>query len=292
MNTCVGDSGNIRLKVLFSILVLSAAAVFVLIGRGLGASAIKTTDKSFTLNVITYNVCGLPDAITSTRGLKGAKKRFPAIGVILRDYDIIGLQEMFISDRQLIENKLRSYYVGHGTDTGAFGKIGSGIYVFSKWPVPRSEFQEWREAHTFDASSHKGFVAMTTRLPDGLEIDAYSLHAQADNYAYTRIHQYEQLLEAMKRFSIGQGRPIIVLGDFNAAPGDREYDWLIDNLGSAGLKIAEPSPRDVDHIFYGANGSGWNISVVECGFKKFNGPDGKALSDHDPLTAELKFEKY
>lgn len=273
-------------------LLMSVAVVAVLLCRqaapGLGGDI--PGPKSVTLKVITYNVCGLPDQITKERNLDPARTRFPRIGEKLRDYDVIGLQETFVPERIHIERKLRSYFVARGTDSWNKGTPGSGIYIFSRGRIPKSMFEMWEGLEGVDAWSHKGFVGATTELKKGFAIDVYSLHGQAGGrYSELRRHNYEQLLNGMKRFSAGSGRPVLAIGDFNCELNEPECKWLLAN---SNLKHADPSYKGIDHIFYDENGSDWNISVLRAG-ESFITPDerGRLLSDHPAFEAVLKFEK-
>lgn len=244
-------------------------------------------DGSVEMRLITYNVCGLPDAITRERNLPAAKKRLPWIGKKLREYDVIGLQEMFIPDRGLIEAKLIKHYVAHGTDSPFLSKPGSGIYVFSKWGIRKSFFEAWEESVGYDSWSHKGFVGATIDYHGKFLMDVYSLHAQAGDDEY-RMRQFGQLARALKRYSFGTGRPVVLLGDFNCEMGEKECDWLVEN---AGLTVVNRSPGAIDHIFYNENGSAWKITVLSSGWA-FNKPvQGQMPSDHEAYEAVLEFRK-
>jgi len=245
--------------------------------------------KAVEIKAITYNICGLPDLVTKDRNLAAAKKRFPIIGRMLKSYDIIALQEVFVPERTALEKKLNTYYIARGTDTGLLRYPGSGIYIYSRWGIPRFMFERWVEARDYDSLSHKGFVAATVRIAGGPEIDVYSLHAQA-GWTDFRHKDFIQLVDAMKRFSFGTGRPILALGDFNCSMGEWECKWLIDN---SGLKHVSPNPDPdaIDHIFYLQNGSDWKITPVSWG-PAFTEPyDGRKLSDHDAFEAVIRFEK-
>jgi endonuclease/exonuclease/phosphatase family metal-dependent hydrolase len=244
---------------------------------------------SVTIKAITYNICGLPDQITKERDLDPARKRFPRIGEKLRGYDVIGLQETFVPERISIERKLRSYFVARGTDSWNKSTPGSGIYIFSRGRIPRSTFEMWEGLVGADSWSHKGFVGATTELRHGFAIDVYSLHGAASGGSELRRHNYEQLLNGMKRFSGGSGRPVLVLGDFNCELKEPECQWLLAN---SNLKHVDPAYTGIDHIFYDENGSDWNISVQSAG-EAFITPDarGRLLSDHPAFEAALKFDK-
>jgi endonuclease/exonuclease/phosphatase family metal-dependent hydrolase len=276
---------NSLIKTLAVLIIAVSAGSFILHAEGESEKKPKEID----VRVITYNICGLPDAIITERGLARARDRFPEIGMRLRPYDIIGLQEVFVPERTLIEKKLFMRFIARGTDSGIAGAPGSGIYIYSRWKIPKFLFERWKEAIDYDSLSHKGFVAATTEIEDGPAIDVYSLHAQAGHKAY-RQKDYEQLFAAMKQYSFGSGRPILVLGDFNCDVTEKECQWIIANAKLTSVN-AKPDNRQIDHIFYNLNGSDWKITVLSSGFTFDQPVNGRMLSDHNAFEAVLRFEK-
>lgn len=254
----------------------------------LGFVVAARAEAPVDIHVITYNVCGLPDVVTQPRHLGPAVKRFPLIGEALQKFDIIALQEMFIPERHLIEQKLRLFFVARGADSGFPIAPGSGVYIFSRWSIPRFLFERWDDMHSYDSLSLKGFVASRVVIRDDLQVDVYALHAQAGGSERYRISNYDQLLREVKTFSIGTGRPFLILGDFNCELGDAECKHLIEN---GGLSRAPVKGERVDHIFFNENGSQWKISVVSASFFYAKDPKGRDLSDHDGIEAVLRFEK-
>lgn len=238
--------------------------------------------------VITYNVCGLPDLFTYDRNLAPMKKRFDYIGKKLNAYDIIGLQEMFVGERSRIEDNLGAYFVGHGTDTGTALKFGSGVYTFSRWPISKIHYEEWRVSEGPDALSHKGFVMVTTTVSGDLSLDVYNLHAQAGGRRGLGVDNMKQLVAAMNFLSFGSGRPILLIGDFNCQFWDFQCTDLVKNSG-VGLVMKEQ--QGVDHMFYHENGSGWKISVLGHKVVFTEKMDGKLVSDHDGFEVTFRFEK-
>jgi endonuclease/exonuclease/phosphatase family metal-dependent hydrolase len=274
---------------------LIAVAVVVAVGcvAGVsprGAAAGDAKKRVHDVRFLAYNVCGLPDFITQNRGLiRPVKDRFLLIGDrVKNNYDVVAMQEVFVPDRYVLESKMRKFFVARGTDSQVADPTGSGVYIFSKGPIIRSVYERWERMHGPDAWSHKGFVGATTRVPGGPDVDVFSLHAQAGGDSETRIDNYRQMLEAIKRFSAGDGRPVIVMGDFNCEAGDEECIWLLKN---SHLKDADPKSDGVDHVFYDDNGSGWKISVVSTRLVFDEKTDGRSLSDHLGLEAVLRFEK-
>lgn len=216
--------------------------------------------SAYDFKTITYNVCGLPDLFTYDRNLASMDERFNYIGKKLRKYDIVGLQEVFIAKRSIIENHLSNYFLAHGTDTGMNNKFGSGVYTFSKWPIKRIYYERWRKSEGPDSMSHKGFVMTTIGVDEQLWLDVYNLHGQAGGENNFGVDNMRQLVEAMKLMSFGQGRPVLLIGDFNCKFWDEQCTVFVE---TSGVETVFPEQKGVDHAFYHENDSGWKISVVE-----------------------------
>lgn len=265
-------------------------AILVLLPGAAFAAESSEDGTRHEIRVITYNVAGLPEVITQGRGFPPLGKRFRYIAHKLKKYDIIGLQEVFVEERRIIEDALGHYYLVHGTDTQGLKKVGSGIYTFSRWSITGSMFRMWRDAVDTDALSHKGFVAATTEISGDLSIDVYNLHMQAGKVNWrVREKQHEQLHSAMKAYSMGQGRPIIIMGDFNCK---KEYDGFMVRMSGYGFSHVMPGLDGVDHIFFHPNGSDWSISAGETRkvFTQEVG-DGLRISDHEAVETLLIFQK-
>ena len=273
---------------------LLLTAIIVLCGSiGAAAQAVSSDAAgeetgAYTFRVLTYNVCGLPDLFTYDRNLANMDKRFKYIGEKLKAYDIVGLQEAFVSKRTIIEDKLSNYFLTHGTDTGMSGQFGSGVYTFSKWPILRSYYERWRISEGPDSLSHKGFVLATTHVNEELAIDVYNLHAQAGGKKEIGVDNMHQLVEAMKLMSFGTGKPILLIGDFNCRFWDDRCTTFVEE---SGVETVFPEQEGVDHIFYHENGSGWKISVESYQAVFTEKLGSKLPSDHQGFEVIFKFEK-
>jgi len=268
------------------ILVVVLPAVFLFFSPSL-CRAETGKPLSYDIDVITYNICGLPDFLTYRRGLAPTSRRFEYIGEELKKYDIIGLQEAFVSKRSIVEEILEGYYVVHGADIGRVQVLGSGVYTFSRWPVTKSHYEKWNFLDGNDRMSLKGFVAARVEVSRWLTVDVYNLHAQTGKDERKKDNNV-QLHEFMKYFSYGSGNPILLIGDFNCKTGDEICGHLVEITG---MKTADPGGTKVDHMFFDENGSGWNIEVLDSGFAFDTEIDGGMPSDHIALGAVFRFSK-
>jgi endonuclease/exonuclease/phosphatase family metal-dependent hydrolase len=256
----------------------------------LAVSGAHAAKKPLDIRFITYNICALPDLVTVERDLAPAEKRMPVIGEKLKAYEIIGVQEAFIQERFLMERRLQVYYAVYGGATGRVRTPGSGVAIFSKWRPVKSVYEKWEQSKGYDSLSGKGFVMATIPITDGLAVDVYDFHAQAGN-PEIRTTNYHQLDTALQRYSIGTGRPIVVMGDFNCEVDEPECDWFIAKHGLIHAAGAGVDKSAIDHIFFNENNSGWKISVLNAGFEFTKPFHGQKLSDHDAFAATLRFEK-
>jgi len=274
-----------------SSLLVVLMALTVLLSRVATASDTpeQLVQKSITLKFLTYNVCMLPDFITFDRNLLvPTEKRAALIAKLIKDYDVIGLQEAFIPQREVFPRRLKNHFMVMGTGSPKANPTGSGLYIFSKGDIQRSVFERWREQYGVDAFSHKGFMGATTVLPGGLEIDVYTLHAQAGFGPKPRIENYKQMMAAVQRFSGGTRRPIIIHGDFNCNPGEEDCEWILQN---SSLKMASSHLDHVDHLFYDENGSDWTITIESARWVFDELVSGRLISDHNGMETIIRFDK-
>jgi len=271
-----------------AVIMLCAAALLVAAGaarRTSAETAAPRTRDRIELRILTYNICGLPETLTSDRELIPMKKRYEYFAKKFRGYDIIALQENFDRNREIIEKGLPNYYVARGTDTLGYAKLGSGLYTFSRWTVTGSFFLEWEGMRGYDARSHKGFLAATVKISDGLSIDVYNLHAQAGGENRdVRLKGFDMMFEAMEYYSSGSGRPIILLGDFNCG---KHYDEVMGLIAARGFIHVKPGLPKVDHIFFKPNGSGWKIEPLRAEKVFTERVGGLRFSDHEALETTL-----
>jgi len=260
--------------------------VILLIFSPLSVSAGDTGENTYRIKFLTYNICGLPDMLTGPRDVIPAEKRLPFLGKKFGQYDIIGLQEMFIPERFILEKKLSSFFLARGTDTQDMKTPGSGIYIFSRWNFSKFFFEKWVDSREYDSISQKGFVGATVLVDDILSFDIYNLHAQAQDNADVRRSQFEQLLEGISGFSGGSGRPVVVMGDFNCEPGEEECDWF---LSESGLATTAVDDSRVDMVLFKENSSGWNVGADGYRVILEEKINGKRLSDHEGVEVVLTF---
>lgn len=290
--------------------------------------------------VCAFNVDGLPQTISifgnpieinpDGLGEEGAK----AIGEYIANSDVNfwALSEDFSFHNSLTENLGENFQVG--TYRGSFTSDNynanisfdtDGLEFISKLPYSFSQesWTKWNKANGkfsdgFDELINKGYRHYVADLGDGVFVDFYIMHmdaetTEADNAA--RASQWEQLRDAI--LSNNSNRPIIVMGDTNSRYTRDDIKGLfIDPIIEAGnydVKDAwvenckegnYPTLGDDALMAEGENGLGYEqgeiVDKVLYLSPKKNGLSLSATSffvdkdfdksDHKPVIVTLKVE--
>lgn len=293
-------------------LVLSAVVAFTSFPLFLPtASAAEGGTISGSFNVLSYNVGGLPDLVSSSN----PKEYTVQISPKLNDYDIINVQEDFNYHNELISQVTLPYL----TKTSGVAGFGSGLNSLSKYPFRDLKRITWdKRSGLFDNGSDeltpKGFTAATYEIAPQVKVDVYNLHADAgsdDKSLEARRDNIRQLSNYIKEHS--DGNAVIVFGDTNT-----RYTRAADNIellmSENGLRdpwidlirggsipadgdalmdatnINGPNYEIVDKILYrGSKALSLNAQSYRLENQTFVDPSGKQLSDHFPITAEFVY---
>jgi hypothetical protein len=293
----------------------TAAAV---LGGLTAAAPSAAAADSGTFSVLSYNVAGLPEAISSAPTPR--ESATTAIGGRIAPYDIVHAQEDF--------NYHASLYAAdtahaHRTATSGGAAIGSGLNSLSKIPYDEDDFERVRwNTCTYgsgDCLTPKGFTFMRERLAEGVYVDFYNLHTNAGTNAddlAARASNLSQLTGFIATHSAGNA--VVVMGDTNtrytragdtiaefAAANGLTDTWVqLIRGGSAPAKGSDALVCDqtgttvpntcevVDKILYrGSKLVSLNATSYNNEHSKFLTDDGLMLSDHDPLTAGFSWSR-
>ncbi|WP_051293022.1 endonuclease/exonuclease/phosphatase family protein [Olivibacter sitiensis] len=192
-------------------------------------------------SVITYNIAGLPEPISSAKTSRASS--IARIGNLLNGYDIANVQEDFNYNDEL-------YHGGNGhpyrTTTKGSVLFGDGLNTLSKFPIHDVRRVAWKDCTGPDCLTPKGFSYSRIQLAQDVWIDCYNVHANAENHlkaAAARRNNMEQLSNYIKEHS--KGKAVIVMGDFNAYYGaqwDNMHQFIMEN----GLKDGWTTLRQDD----------------------------------------------
>lgn len=264
-------------------------------------SAGETLPSEGELRVLTYNVAGLPDGISSA----GAPllERMPQIAALLEDYDVVGLQEDF-------DTEGHAALVGEATHPASrwFDALAAEdrVYGAGLSQLSRTEVVDYYEEHydqcngVFDGSSDclasKGFQVLTLSL-GGEELDFYNTHHEAgggDEDVAARSSQVDQVIAAVAARS--SDRAVLYTGDFNLRPSDIEDVEPLARYDEAGL----PRSCDLldcaesDHIDQLRLRSSPTLEVWPIAWSRetvFVDGDGADLSDHPAVSITLGWRR-
>jgi hypothetical protein len=281
--------------------------------------------RSGSIRLLTYNVAGLPEGLSSSHPAVNT----PLISPKLNAYDLVLVQEDWVDpDPPLdgldfhhddlvaaVDHPYRSTPAvpPRGQDPRRpSALIGDGLNLLSRSPLSATVHIMWdgcfggidqSDGGAADCLALKGFAYTRATLASGVEVDVYDLHGEAGGTATDQRLQgddYRQLATFMATFSAG--RPVILAGDTNLhtdgrhpdASGTADREIWRSFLTTTGLSDA------CDTVDCGADGdvidkvalrstSSLRLTARSHRFEDdvFVGPDGAPLSDHRALAVTV-----
>ena len=251
------------------------------------------------LTVLSYNVHGLPEAITGD----DTSGRMLDIAPRLAAWDILGLQE----DWDASNHSSLIAQVDHETRLW-FDEVlddrfyGAGLSVLARYPVVEQMQVHYSTCFGItdgasDCLASKGFQVLRLDL-GGPTVDVYNTHFEAgggteDNAA--RAVQVSEVLSALQEWSAGEA--VVFTGDFNLRWSDPEDAPLLEQLADEGglvdscEAVACEETDHIDRVFYR---SGENVEIDAISWSNRSGEfldsNGIDLSDHPPISAKLAWQ--
>ncbi|SMF38839.1 jacalin-like lectin [Streptomyces sp. Amel2xC10] len=270
-------------------------------------AATDSAAASGSFDVLTYNVAGLPEGLSSGRPATNT----PLISPRLAPYDIVNVQEDF--------NYHAALYAGddhpYRTATSGGAGFGDGLNTLSDHPFQDFERVRWNDCTGTNCLTPKGFTLARVRLAEGVFVDVYNVHTNADdsNAALAaRRANIAQLSDFVRANS--SGNAVIVMGDTNTRytrAGDTIRTLADDNgltdawvrlvkggtrpaQGTDALLCPTTAPRDdcevVDKILY-RGGPLFSLTAdrYHNEWASFLDSAGGNLSDHFPHTVDFSY---
>lgn len=295
------------IKITFLVILLLIASIISLSSTTVFAD---TSTKSF--KVLTYNVAGLPDILSSGNPAVNTIKISPK----LNDYDFVAVQEDFAYHDDLISEVMHPYLTSHSGNV----PFGDGMNFISRVPFSDVKRITWKDRHGYfddgsDKLTPKGFMCCQVMLEPGVYVDIYTLHTDAGSSEgdyNARRSNIIQIANYIKEHS--QGNAVIVLGDTNS-----RYTRYQDNFEAALLEECDLSdpwielvrngivPPDGEPLMDTSNLNGPNFEVVDKVFYRssqaviltpvmyklediyFVDENGDQLSDHYPISVTFEY---
>jgi hypothetical protein len=280
-------------------------------------------------SMLTYNVAGLPQEISTEQ----PETDIPLISPHLDAYDIVMTQEDFdfwVDDLSQLDfvnyhDRLRADATHeHQTEphpgieaVGIDGSdpqrplplVGDGLGFLSRFPFTDVERVPWdhcygdAETGAGDCLAMKGFMVATFELADGVEVDIYTLHAEAGEGPEDQpiqVENYEQLAAFVQEHS--DGRAVIIAGDTNLHLEEGHDQQASDTpvwegfLAATGLTdvcaVVECDPEGtIDKVAF-RDGGGVTLEPLERRWEDeiFVDEAGDDLSDHPPVAVDWRWE--
>ncbi|MGW4753348.1 jacalin-like lectin [Streptomyces chartreusis] len=284
-----------------------AAAALALTGLTATAATPATAATSGSFNVLTYNIAGLPLGL----GDSDPETNTPLIGQRLGPYDIVNVQEDFNYHASLYANDTHPYR----TATSGGAAFGDGLNTLSDHPFEDFERVRWNDCTGTNCLTPKGFTLARVRLAEGVFVDLYNVHTNADSddaALAARRANVEQLSDFIRANSAGNA--VIVMGDTNTRytrTGDNIRTLVAENgltdawvqlvtggtppaAGGDALLCDATAPANdcevVDKVLYrGSELLSLNATRYNDDWAKFLREDGKHLSDHFPHTVDFSY---
>ncbi|MFJ3306416.1 jacalin-like lectin [Streptomyces sp. NPDC086549] len=298
-------------------LVACLAAAVATLG-GLTATATPAAAAgSGTFSVLTYNVAGLPEALSSAPTPRDTSTT--EIGRRIAPYDIVNVQEDFNYHAYLYSTDTHPYR----TATSGGAGIGSGLNTVSNYAWDGDDFERvgWNSCQldSGDCLTPKGFTFMRERLAEGVYVDFYNLHTNAgtnDGDLASRADNLNQLTSFIQSHSAGNA--VVVMGDtntrytrtgdtiaeFGAANGLTDAWVQLIRGGTPPAKGSDALVCDqtgatvpntcevVDKVLYRSSKLvTLNATSYNNEHAKFLTSDGLMLSDHDPITVGFSWSQ-
>lgn len=243
------------------------------------------------LNILTYNVAGLPAFLSGGEPAKNSKLISPR----LIAFDLVLLQEDFHYRKDIMSATDFPYLVTPRRH-GIIG-FGDGLLILSRFAVAIPVRKAWKDCNGFftaksDCLTPKGFTVAELELAPGVVIDVYNLHMDAGPSRHdsaARLEQVEQLVAFMK--TRPAERAVIMGGDTNMRLDDESlFQTLLHGAGLTdacrALMCAEQGR--FDRIMY-RDGARVRIDALSWVVPSadFRDAAGAPLSDHEPVTVRL-----
>ena len=274
----------------------------------------SATATAGTFSVLSYNIAGLPQGLSSAPGDRTADTT--QIGQRLGPFDVVHVEEDFNYHAALYAADTTHAY---RTPTSGGAGVGSGLNTLSDLPYDVDDFErvQWDacQIDSGDCLTPKGFTFMKVRIADGVYVDFYNLHTNAgtnDGDEAARASNLSQLSAYIQSHSAGDA--VVVMGDTNtrytrsadtiagfAAANGLTDVWVQNVLGGVApapgappLLCDENAITDtcevVDKILYRSSKL---VDLTATSYHNehaaFLDSSGQMLSDHDPISAHFSW---
>ncbi|KAF1718764.1 jacalin-like lectin [Pseudoxanthomonas wuyuanensis] len=280
--------------------IIRACSLSLALAFGLASQAAAQTQSEIgVLDVLSYNIAGLPEGLSSGN----PETNTPLLAPKLAAFDLVHVQEDFNYHAALYAGDTHPYR----TPTSGGAAFGDGLNTLSSYPFSEFTRVKWNQCNGTDCLTPKGFTFMRLRLAEGQWLDVYNAHPNAGVGSAdlaARRNNISQMSQFIQNWSAGN--PVLVMMDSNT-----RYTRSEDNIreliqannlrdpwielvkgtapatGTDALLCGTPPSNDcevVDKILYR---DAPNLLLVADSYSnddaRFYNEQGQPLSDHYPL---------
>ncbi len=245
------------------------------------------------MDVLTYNVAGLPQGISGSN----PEVNTPLISPLLNQHALVLVQEDFFYHEDLYAEAEHPYKTERSGD--GVMDLGDGLNLLSEYPLGPLSRTAWKACYGqlgngSDCLAKKGFAVTEVELAPGVLVDVYDLHMDAGRDPedmMARSAQVDQLVAAIAARS--GDRAIVVAGDTNMkAEDEADLQKLLTGAGLTdscrALGCGEESR--IDRVLYRSSAS-IELSAVSWGLDlSFVDGEGIPLSDHEAVAVQIAWK--
>jgi endonuclease/exonuclease/phosphatase family metal-dependent hydrolase len=271
------------------------------------APAVAVPASTGTFSVLSYNIAGLPEGLSSGN----PRANTPIIAQRIRPYDVVHVQEDFNYHASLYADNTHPFR----TPTSGGAAFGDGLNTLSDHPYADFTRDDWTACNGTDCLTPKGFTWSRERIAEGVSIDFYNLHPNAGSTDADLAARRSNITELSNFIAANSaGNAVVVAGDTNTRytrAGDNIRDLLAANrltdawvqeerggvppaAGSPALVCDDATVTDacevVDKILYRGNRY---VTLALTWYRNENAAFRTAgntmLSDHYPIAAGFRW---
>lgn len=195
------------------------------------------TGEDMRLEVVTYNIWGLPSWMTGA-----GSGRYALIERELErlDPDIILLQEAWTAKARKSAPSNGRWAIACAAGQRTFFQQ-CGLMTLSKFPIIGGKFYPFSRAAFPDRCVNKGALKVTVQLQPGLVLNIWNVHLQDGGPPEIRESQIRELVSWV-RGAEDQQIADVVGGDFNCTPSSHPAQELESSLGPSVLQLGKVEP--------------------------------------------------
>lgn len=239
-----------------------------------------------TFRVLTYNVAGLPEGISSST----PTVNMPQISPKLNPFELVLVQEDFSYHSALISAVTHPFL---STPKEAGLNLGDGLNALSRFPFSALARTEWSKCNGYidqgsDCLTTKGFSRFVLDLGNGRTVDVYNTHfdaGRAQGDVNAREAQVDQLNLAIAQQSAGNA--VLITGDTNMKASDEAtFQKLLagSSLQCACRALNCPEPNRIDRVLFRSSATVTLTPKSHAVETSFVDAAGNPLSDHEPVS--------